>query len=74
MEEIKNTKEYTIFKKRSGRYAVVDAQGKPVNGKHKSEILFAEKLIKTPPPQTEAPVVQAPVAEDTPAAEEKEAS
>ncbi len=39
-------KEYTVEKKRSGRYAVVGANGKNINGDAKTEILLKEGLIK----------------------------
>ncbi len=46
MEKVKNTNEYQILKKRSGRFAVVGKDGKFVNGEAKRDILAAEKLIK----------------------------
>jgi hypothetical protein len=39
-------KEYTIEKKRSGRHAVIGANGKFINGDAKTEILLKEGLIK----------------------------
>ena len=39
-------KEFTVTKKRSGRYAVVGKDGKPVNGDAKVEILLKEGVIK----------------------------
>lgn len=46
MEKVKSTNEYQIFKKRSGRFAVVNKEGKFVNGEAKRDILAGEKLIK----------------------------
>ena len=39
-------KEYTVTKKRSGRYAVVGKDRKPINGDAKVEILLKEGVIK----------------------------
>ena len=39
-------KEYTLTKKRSGRYAVVGKDRKPINGDAKVEILLKEGVIK----------------------------
>jgi len=63
MKEVKKTNEYSIFQKNSGRYCIQDPNGNWINGKHKSEILYAEKLIKTAPPKAEAPKVEAPKVE-----------
>ena len=71
MELIKKTDNYTIYKKRSGRYAVQNKDKKYLTEKEKVEILLAEKLIKISPskkPVEEAPVEEAPV-EEAPAAE-----
>ena len=50
-------KEYTIIKKRSGRYAVKGKNGKFINGEAKVEILLKEKKIKltAPKKKEEAP-------------------
>ena len=45
MKVIKQTEEYTIYQKRSGRYAVKGA-GKMINGEEKAKIPLAEDLIK----------------------------
>jgi hypothetical protein len=63
MENVKSTKEYKIFKKKSGRYAVKNEKGKWVNGDDKVQILLKEKLIKVNP----AKKVEAAPAEETPA-------
>lgn len=46
METLKKTKEYTVFKKRSGRFAVRNNDRKFINGEEKAKILAKEKLIK----------------------------
>lgn len=46
MEEIKKTKEYTIYKKRNGRYGVRNSKGQWVHAESKTEILNKEGLIK----------------------------
>lgn len=54
MEKVKETKEYKIFKKTSGRYAVKDiATGKYVNADKKVEVLLAQGLIKLTPKKKE---------------------
>lgn len=72
METIKRSAEYTIFKKRNDRFAVVDGNNKWVNGEEKVKILLKEKLIKltAPKKKEEAPAAAAPAAEAT---EEKKA-
>lgn len=49
MEDVKSTKEFKIFKKRNGRYAVKTAKGKIVNGAEKVQILSKEGLIQLTP-------------------------
>ncbi len=78
MEVVKESKDYKVFKKRSGRYAVKDAAGKWVNGVDKIKLLVKEGLIKAAipkkepdPPAEEAPAEAAP-AEEAPAEEPKE--
>ena len=46
METVKKTENYTIFKKRNGRYSIKGAKGKWINGDDKTKILVAEGLIK----------------------------
>jgi len=48
MAKKKDVKEYTLIKKRSGRYAVLGKDGKCINGDAKAEILVKEKKIKKP--------------------------
>lgn len=79
MELVKKTDNYTIYKKRSGRYAVQNKDKKYLTEKEKVEILLTEKLIKISPskkPVEEAPAeapaeapVEAPA--EAPAAEEE---
>jgi len=63
MKVVKKTPEYTIYEKRSRRYAVKDAGNKWVNADDKVKILLAEKLIEMklpqPKPTEEAPAEEA---------------
>ncbi|MDE0786629.1 MAG: hypothetical protein OSB13_08565, partial [Porticoccaceae bacterium] len=62
MKVIKKTKEYVVYQKGSGRYAVKDADRNWINGDEKVKVLLAEGLIKAVMPA--APVVEeAPVVE-----------
>lgn len=56
-EIVKESDKYKIFKKRSGRFAVVDSKGKFINGDAKRDILQTEKLVKVmkSKPKDEAP-------------------
>ena len=51
MEVVKQTKENTIYKKRSGRFGVKNATGKWVNGEEKVKVLLGAKLIKVDAPK-----------------------
>lgn len=63
MQQVKKTAEYTIFQKKSGRYAVMARKTrKPINGEEKQNILVAEELIKLPDPKV---VSAEPEAEST---------
>ncbi|MBK5969898.1 MULTISPECIES: hypothetical protein [Thiorhodovibrio] len=66
MKEIKRTKEHRIYQKRSGRYAVLDARKRPVNGDDKSAILLAEGLVSAPKQKAPEPPAE-PATEETPA-------
>ena len=58
MKLIKKTAEYRIYQRRDERYAVENADRKPVNGDEKVAILLAEGLITAPAvkqPEPEAP-------------------
>ena len=72
MKLIKKTADYKIFMRGDERYAVQDANGKPINGEEKVKILVAEDLIKVivPSPKEEAPAE----AEDAGADDEVEAA
>ena len=68
MEKVKSTKEYTIFKKGSGRYAVQNAAGQYLKAEEKVKVLLDNKLIKlTPAKKKEEPKAEAPAAEAAPA-------
>ena len=69
MEVVKQTKDYTVYQKRSKRYAVKDSNKRWVNGDDKLKILLNEKLVKAPEPKPkEAPPAEE-AAEETPAEE-----
>ncbi|MBH48863.1 MAG: hypothetical protein CME71_11910 [Halobacteriovorax sp.] len=51
MEIVKKTKSYTVIKKRSGRFGVLGANGKWINGNEKIKILLDEGFIKVPAPK-----------------------
>ena len=73
MQQVKKTGEYTIYKKKSGRYAVKGQDKRFVHGEDKVRILLAESLIEPPRPKGPAPepVAESEAAEtaaDTPAA------
>jgi hypothetical protein len=69
VKKIKQTNEYGIFQKRSGRYAVRDVKKQWVHGEDKTKVLLAEGLVKLPEPKPAAPAEpeEAPASEDTPA-------
>jgi hypothetical protein len=46
MKLVKKTAEYSIYQRSDDRYAVRDANKKPINGDDKIRILVAEELIK----------------------------
>ena len=48
MKAVKKSSEYTVYQKRSGRYAVKNSGRKWVNGDDKVKILVAEGLIEAP--------------------------
>lgn len=55
MKEIKATDSYTVYEKRSGRYAVKDAKRHWINGDDKAKILLDEGLIKKSAPKPAEP-------------------
>ena len=82
MKLVKKTAEYSIYQRGDERYAVKDANKRPVNGDEKARILVAEDLIKvTLPakpaveeaPETEAVAEEAAVAEESPVEDESPA-
>ena len=76
MEEVKQSGDFKIFKKRSGRFGVKNKEGKWINGAEKIEVLNKEGLIKVSvkkaAPVEEAPAEASPeAAAEAPAEEEK---
>ena len=72
METIKKTAEYTIYKKRSGRFGILSKDRTWVKGEEKVKILLGAKLIKltaSKKPKVEAPVEAPAEAAATPATE-----
>lgn len=63
-EVVKKTDKYSILKKRSGKYAVLSADKKWINGAAKIEILVAEALVKAPVPKKEEAPAEEPKAEE----------
>ena len=57
MKLVRKTADYKIFLRGDNRYAVQNANGKPVNGEEKVNILIAEELIKVTAPTEAAPEV-----------------
>ena len=64
MKVIKKTAEYTVSQKRSGRYAVTDADGSAINEEEKTKILLAEALIKLTEPKAPEPETEEAPAEE----------
>ena len=66
MKVVKKTSEYTVYQRRDERYAVIDANKKPVNGDEKVKILVAEELVKVAlPKEPEPEVAEEAAAEET---------
>ena len=63
MKLVRKTAEFKIFLRGDNRYAVQNANGKPVNGEEKVKILIAEELIKVTAPTETAPGVEETVEE-----------
>ena len=55
MQQVKKTADYTIYQKKSGRYAVKGKDKQWVHAEDKTHILNAEQLIKPPEPKAPAP-------------------
>lgn len=60
MKLVKKTDEYSIYLRGDERYAVKDANKRPINGDEKARILVAEELIKVTLPAAPAPEEEAP--------------
>ncbi|MCB1668361.1 MAG: hypothetical protein R3E73_13540 [Porticoccaceae bacterium] len=69
MKVIKKTDDYTVYQKRSGRYAVKGTDKKWVNAEDKVKILLAEGLIKVAAPAEPEPEAVEEVAEEATAEE-----
>jgi len=70
MKVVKKTADYTVYQKRSERYAVRNQDNAWINGDEKITILLAEGLIKTSVPK---PAEAEPVADEA-AGDEQEAA
>jgi len=62
MEVVKETKEFTIVKKRSGRFGVRTTRGKWINGDEKLKILVEAGVVKAAMPKPAEPEAQEPEA------------
>jgi hypothetical protein len=60
MEIVKETEEYQIIKKRSGRYGIRKTDRSWIGGDEKVTILVAEGLLKVAAPKEEAPAEEPP--------------
>ena len=58
MKVVKKSSEYTVYQKRSGRYAVAAKGGKLVNGEEKVAVLLDLGLIKLTAPAVVEEVVE----------------
>lgn len=75
MKVIKKTEQFTIYQKRSGRYAVQAADKSMINGDEKAQILLAEGLIKlsvAAEPEAVEEVAAEETSEEAPAEEAQE--
>lgn len=63
MKVVKKSSEYTVYQKRSGRYAVAAKGGKLVNGEEKVAVLLDLGLIKLTAPAAVEEVVEEVVEE-----------
>lgn len=64
MQAVKKTKDYTIYKKESGRHCILNTSKKWIRGDEKVKILLKEGLIKLTPAKKK----EEPKKEDAPAA------
>jgi uncharacterized protein YpmB len=58
MQQVKTTDDYTVFQKKSGRYAVQGKDKKWLHGEDKVRVLVGEALVKVLTPK--APAAEAP--------------
>ena len=70
MNVVKRTAEYTIYQKRSSRYAVKSADSKYINGDDKARILLEHDLIKVELPKPAEPEPEATAEAEAEAAPE----
>ncbi len=64
MEKVKKVNEFEIFKKRSGRHAVLNTKtNKLVAGQEKAEVLLKAGVIKLTPPKAKEAAAEAPAAQ-----------
>jgi hypothetical protein len=54
MQQVKKSGDYTIFRKKSGRYAVMGKKKQLLHGNDKAQVLLAEALIEPPKQKTPA--------------------
>ena len=59
MKMVQMAGDYSIYQKRSGRYAFQDKRKKWVNAEEKTRILLEAGLIKLPRPKSAAPTESA---------------
>jgi len=67
MQTAKKTKDYTVYKKGSGRFAVKGMDNKYIRGEAKTKILLKEGLIKFDLPKAK-PAAESKAEGDAPAA------
>lgn len=70
MKEVQTAGEYTIYQKKSGRYAVKGADKKYVNGDDKAKILLDAGLVEITLPKPVEEPAEEPVEEPVEAAAE----
>jgi hypothetical protein len=58
MQQVKTTDDYTVFQKKSGRYAVQGKDKKWLHGEDKVRVLVGEALVKVLTPK--APAAEVP--------------
>lgn len=73
MEVVKRTSDYTIFQKRSKRYAVKGGDNKWINGEPKVKILLQEKLVEAKLPAAK-PAAEEASAEEAAAEQSSDAT